>query len=72
MIAQDVQFQPLPDREASKFQTGKKAVFLLLSRSAHRTPNFTNPEFEFPQLKVLQIIFFFFIKRVILAFFGIF
>ena len=26
----------------------------LLSRSAHWTPNFTNPEFQFPQFKVLQ------------------
>ena len=25
-----------------------------LSRSAHRTTNFTNPEFQFPQFKVLQ------------------
>ena len=31
----------------------------LLSRSAHQTPNFTNPEFQFPQLKVLQSVFFF-------------
>ena len=29
-----------------------------LSRSAHRTPNFTNPEFQFPQFKVLQSVFF--------------
>ena len=28
MIAQDVQFQPLPDREALKFQTGKKGSIL--------------------------------------------
>ena len=27
---------------------------LLLSRSAHQTPNFTNPEFQFPQFKVLH------------------
>ena len=26
----------------------------LLFRSAHRTTNFTNPEFQFPQFKVLQ------------------
>ena len=25
-----------------------------ISRSAHRTPNFKNPEFQFPQFKVLQ------------------
>ena len=25
-----------------------------LSRSAHQTPNFTNPEFQFPQFKMLQ------------------
>ena len=30
-----------------------------ISRSAHRTPNFTNPEFQFPQFKVLQSVFFF-------------
>ena len=29
----------------------------LLSRSAHRTPNFTNPQFHFPQFKVLQSVF---------------
>ena len=27
---------------------------ILLSRSAHQTPNFTNPKFQFPQFKVLQ------------------
>ena len=30
-----------------------------LSRSAHRTPNFMNPELQFPQFKVLQVSFFF-------------
>ena len=30
----------------------------LLSRSAHRTPNFTNPEFQFPQFNVLQRVYF--------------
>ena len=30
-----------------------------LSPSAHRTPNFTNLEFQFPQFKVLQSVFFF-------------
>ena len=30
-----------------------------ISRSAHRTPNLTNPEFQFPQFKVLQSGFFF-------------
>ena len=29
----------------------------LVSRSAHQTPNFTNPKFQFPQFKVLQIVF---------------
>ena len=43
-----------------------------LSPSAHRTPNFTNPEFQFPQFKVLQSVFFFLIERVILAFSGVF
>ena len=28
-----------------------------ISRSAHQTPNFTNLEFQFPQFKVLQIVF---------------
>ena len=46
--------------------------YVLLSRSAHRTPNFTNPEFQFPQYKVLQSFFFLLIKRVILAFLGVF
>ena len=27
---------------------------LIISRSAHQTPNFTNPEFQFPQFQVLQ------------------
>jgi hypothetical protein len=31
---------------------------LFISRSAHQTPNFTNPEFQFPQLKELQSGFF--------------
>ena len=30
------------------------------SRSSHRTPNFTNSEFQFPQFKVLQSAFLFF------------
>ena len=34
---------------------GNAATSYILSRSAHRTPNFTNPEFQFPQFKVLQI-----------------
>ena len=29
-------------------------LFLIASCSAHRTPNVTNPEFRFPQFKVLQ------------------
>ena len=32
-----------------------------VSRSAHRTPNFTNPKFQFPQFKVLQSGFFSFL-----------
>ena len=43
-------------------------VLILISRSAHRTTNFMNPEFQFPQFKVLQSVFIFFI----LAFFDIF
>ena len=30
----------------------------VISSSAHQTPNFTNPEFQFPQFKVLQSVFF--------------
>ena len=33
----------------------------VLSGSAHRTPNFTNPEFQFPQFKGLQSVLFFLI-----------
>ena len=29
-----------------------------ISLSAHRTPNFLNPKFQFPQFKVLQSVFF--------------
>ena len=32
-----------------------------ISRSAHQAPNFTNPEFQFLQFKVLQNVFFFLI-----------
>ena len=39
---------------------GDKSVWRLLSRSPHRTTNFTNPEFQFPQFKVLQSAFFIF------------
>ena len=34
----------------------RKKVSEIISRSAHRTTNFTNPEFQFPQSKVLQSI----------------
>ena len=37
-----------------KFHQKSKSI----SRSAHRTTNFTNPEFQFPQFKVLQSVFF--------------
>ena len=43
------------------FKTAKTAEYQQLSRSAHRTPNFTNPEFQFPQFKVLHRGFFFLI-----------
>ena len=36
-----------------------RQITTLISRSAHRTPNFTNPEFQFPQFKVLPSGFFF-------------
>ena len=38
------------------------------SCSAHRTTNFTNPEFQFPEFKVLQSVFIFLKKIVLLAF----
>ena len=41
---------------------------VFISRSAHRTPNFTDPEFQFPEFKVLQsgfLNFFFNIKSYI-------
>ena len=46
----------------------------LLSRSAHQTPNFTNPEFQFPQFRVLQsfFVFIFLILPIVLAFLGVF
>ena len=44
-----------------------------LSRSAHGTPNFMNPEFQFPQFKVLQSVFIFFVcKELYWHFFGVF
>jgi hypothetical protein len=36
-----------------------KKYHLILSYSAHQAPNFTNPEFQFPQFKVLQSVVFF-------------
>ena len=41
-------------------------VFLikyLVSPSAHQTPNFTNPEFQFPQFKMLQSVFSFYYSK---------
>ena len=38
------------------------AIFnCFLSHSAHRTTNFTNPEFQSPQFKVLQNVFIYFL-----------
>ena len=42
----------------------------IISRSAHRTPNFTNPEFQFPQFKVLQSVFFLFNITSYIGIFG--
>ena len=43
----------------TKFRKTKfEFLYFLISRSAHRTPNFMNPEFQFPQFKVLQSVFF--------------
>ena len=38
-----------------------KIIYHYVSSSAHQTPNFLNPEFQFPQFKVLQRVFFFLI-----------
>ena len=43
----------------SKFEWQTFNISKQISRSAHRTPNFINPEFQFPQFKVLQSVFFF-------------
>ena len=37
-----------------KNTSSEHVVYKCLSCSAHRTPNLTNPEFQFPQFKVLQ------------------
>ena len=48
----------------------EKCVTIWISRSAHRTPNFTNPAFQFPQFKVgLQSGFF---LSIITSYIGIF
>ena len=51
-----------------------KITFLMkyykLSCSAHQTPNFMNPEFQFPQFKVSQNVFFFLFN--IMSHIGIF
>ena len=44
----------------------------LLSRTDHRTPNFRNPEFQFPQFKVLQSIFFLFNIASYICIFGVY
>ena len=41
----------------------KLTQLCIISRSAHRTTNFTNPEFQFPQSKVLQSVFIFLYKE---------
>ena len=43
---------------------------ILLSRSAHRTPNFPNPEFQFSQFKVLCKVFFLFNTASYIGIFG--
>ena len=59
-----------------KFGTSVKPweeTYHYLSRSAHQTPNFTNPEFQFPNLRYCKVFFFFFlIQPVVLAFLGVF
>ena len=41
------------------FRVLQRPEVSFLSRSAHRTTNFTNSEFQFPQFKVLQSVFIF-------------
>ena len=47
-------------------------LYYVLSRSAHRTTNFTNPEFQFPNLRCCKVFLFFLIYRVILSFLGVY
>ena len=52
--------EDLPHKQIPLFhKSHKKQLCRLLSCSAHRTPNFTNPKFQFSQFKVLQSVFFF-------------
>ena len=44
----------------------------LISCSAHRTPNFTNPKFQFPQIKVLQSFSFLFNIKSYIGIFGVY
>ena len=50
----------------------KYILLKLLSRSAHRTPNFTNPEFQFLQLKELQSVSFSFQYKELYWHFGVY
>ena len=48
----------------------QKAIYTSVSRSAHGTPNFANPEFQFSQFKVLQSNFFLFNTKRYTVIFG--
>ena len=57
----DNQLKRYYDLHVTNLKKGATKGFLFsnfLSRSAHRPPNFTNSEFQFPQFKVLQSVFF--------------
>ena len=64
-VQRDARIGEAKAKMESSIAEAKVSVFMLrsgqLSRSAHRTPNFMNPEFQFPQYKVLQSVFFFLI-----------
>ena len=49
----------LDDKSSSSTNCRRTSIRRFVSRSAHRTPNFANCEFQFPQFKVLQSVFLF-------------
>ena len=58
MSVQVNKFQEMPFLAISSKNANENSTCqYCLSRSTHRPPNFTNPEFQFPQFKVLQRFF---------------